>query len=186
VSAAADGFRHFRLPYDFRVLQDVHGATLHHGLLRDAVDVGEALTVPLGAVLVLAVLWLAWRRPALRWVALVVLAAALVAYAATLVGKPLVDRAPPYLAGRLSAGQHPGPVFPEGPGALAVAIGVGAWGRWRLLSLLALAFAAEDGLVQLGHGSHWPSDLYASWLIGLAAGLAGRAVSRRRGAFRGS
>jgi membrane-associated phospholipid phosphatase len=177
--SAVEGFRSFHLPYDRRILDEVHGQFVNHPRAHDLIiniDDGQAIFV---GVALLAVFMLALARPRTRPAVVATLAGVALAYGATVILKPIVDRGKPYLTGRLAAGQHPGAVFPEGPGAIWVALGVGLWGTSRPLSLIAFAFAIEDGLVQLLRGSHWPSDLYAAWLLGLAGGLLCQAALRR-------
>ena len=58
--------------------------------------------------------------------------------------------------------------------ALAVAI----WPTSRAIALVAVACALADAAVQLGYGSHWPSDLLGAWVLG---GLCGFVVPRAAG-----
>jgi hypothetical protein len=179
MSGGPEGFRAFHVPLDWRVLDAVHGRFVDHPGTHDVIFKLDDAQVVFVAGMLLATALLAWFRPATRPAVATTFAGVVLAYGATVVLKPLVDRGKPFLEGRLAAGQHPGAVFPEGPGAIWVALGVGLWDVSRPLSIAAFAFALEDGLVQLARGSHWPSDLYAAWLLGLAGGLLGRALLRR-------
>ena len=55
------------------------------------------------------------------------------------------------------------------------AVAVAIWPRSRAIALVAGVCALADAVVQLGYGSHWPSDLLGAWIIG---GLCGLAVPR--------
>src|SRR2546423_6199400 len=124
MTAAPEAFRDFRLPLDRRVLNEVHGAFVDHPRSHDVILKLDDLQIAFVALVLLAVLLLALRRPSARLPVLAALCGATAAYGATVVLKPLVDRGKPYLVGRLAAGQHPGAVFPEGPGAVWVALAV--------------------------------------------------------------
>jgi membrane-associated phospholipid phosphatase len=168
--------RQLTLPGDSSGLRWLHEAYLHHRLLHDAVDAFETpgvaivLVALVGGAVVLAV-----RRRS----AAVVLVACAAAYVVAHLLKPTVDRAVPYLHGRVLHGQHPGGSFPETPGAIAVALAIGLWDDARPLALAALAFAVVDGLAQVARASHWPSDILAGWALGAALGLLSRAARAR-------
>jgi hypothetical protein len=190
MSANAQAFREFHLPYDWAVLNRVHGQFVHHPRTQEVVFQLDDAQVVFVGVMLLVVVMIGLAQPRLRARIVTTLIGVMLAYGTTVVLKPLVDRGKPFLTGRLAAGQHPGAVFPEGPGAVWVALAIGLWDVSRPLSLLAAALALEDAFVQLARGSHWPSDLYAAWLLGLAGGLLGRflfqRVSRRAAASPGS
>ena len=86
----------------------------------------------------------------------------------------IVERPRPCLH-QLSCGTHS---FPEGPGMVLAAVAVAIWPTSRAITLVAAVCALADAAVQLGYGSHWPSDLLGAWLLG---GLCGFAVPRVAG-----
>ena len=51
------------------------------------------------------------------------------------------------------------------------AIAVAIWPRSRSIALVAVVCAIADAAVQLGYGSHWPSDLIGAWILGGLCGL---------------
>jgi hypothetical protein len=106
------------------------------------------------------------RSPALR-----AMAAGVVAWIVSDVVKLIVERPRPCLH-QLSCGTHS---FPEGPGMVLAAVAVAIWPTSRAIALVAAVCALADAAVQLGYGSHWPSDLLGAWLLG---GLCGFAVPR--------
>lgn len=114
---------------------------------------------------------LALRRSEDRTAALRAMAAGVVAWIASDVVKLLVERPRPCLH-QLSCGTHS---FPEGPGVVLAALAVAIWPKSRAIALVAALCALADAAVQLGYGSHWPSDLLGAWLLG---GLCGFAVPR--------
>jgi membrane-associated phospholipid phosphatase len=126
--------------------------------------------VPYGsAALVYCLLGLlALRRIEDRTVALRAMAAGVVAWVVSDVVKLIVERPRPCLH-QISCGTHS---FPEGPGMVLAAIAVAIWPRSRAIALVAAVCAVADAAVQLGYGSHWPSDLLGAWLLGGACGFA--------------
>jgi membrane-associated phospholipid phosphatase len=139
------------------------GPRLH--ALESAVPYGGAALV-YGLLAVLALRREDGRSPALR-----AMAAGVVAWLVSDVAKLLVERPRPCLHS-ISCGTHS---FPEGPGMVFAAIAVAIWPRSRPIALVAVICALADAAVQLGYGSHWPSDLLGAWLLG---GLCGLAVPR--------
>jgi membrane-associated phospholipid phosphatase len=111
---------------------------------------------------------LALRRPADRGAAVRAMAAGVAAWIVSDVVKLLVERPRPCLH-QLSCGTHS---FPEGPGMVLAAVAVAIWPRSRAIALVAVVCALADAAVQLGYGSHWPSDLLGAWALGGACGLA--------------
>jgi undecaprenyl-diphosphatase len=168
--------RQYTLPGDHSGLRWLHEGYLHHRVVHDAVDAFEwpGVALALGALVVVAVVLVVRRRTAVS-----VLVACAAAYVVVHVLKPTVDRAVPYLHGRVLHGQHPGGSFPETPGAIAIALTIGLWHDARPLALAALAFAIVDGLAQVARASHWPSDILAGWALGAALGLLSRAARAR-------
>jgi membrane-associated phospholipid phosphatase len=159
------------LPGDERLLRWAHrhayesrlGPRLH--ALETAVPYG-------GAALVYCLLaLLALRRPEDRPAALRAMAAGVVTWIVSHIVKLLVERPRPCLH-QLSCGTHS---FPEGPGMVLAAIAVAIWPTSRVIALVAVACALADAAVQLGYGSHWPSDLLGAWVLG---GLCGFLVPR--------
>jgi hypothetical protein len=138
--------------------------------------------VPYGsAVLVYALLGaLALKRPEERAPALRAMAAGVVAWIVSNLVKLAVERPRPCLH-FVSCGHHS---FPEGPGMVLAAIAVAVWPRSRLIALVAVVCALADAVVQLGYGSHWPSDLIGAWILGGLCGLlvppAAQALMRAR------
>jgi undecaprenyl-diphosphatase len=168
--------RQFTAPGDSTGLRTIHEAYLHHRLLHDAVDafVDPGVTIVLVALVGVAIALVLRRRTAA-----IVLVACAVAYVVVHVLKPTVDRAVPYLHGRVLHGQHPGGSFPETPGAIAIALAIGLWDDARPVALAALAFAVVDGFSQVARATHWPSDILAGWILGAALGLLSRAARAR-------
>ena len=58
------------------------------------------------------------------------------------------------------------------------AVAVAIWPRSRAIALVAVVCALADAAVQLGYGSHWPSDLLGAWILGGACGFAVPRVAR--------
>src|SRR4051794_15741529 len=136
----------------------------HFGELESAAPYG-------GAALVYALLGLlALRRPEDRGSAGRAAVAGVVAWLVSNVLKLLVERPRPCTgyAGSAECGHHS---FPEGPGMVLAAIAVAIWPRSRLIAIVAAACALVDAAVQLGYGSHWPSDLLGAWVLGGLCGL---------------
>jgi undecaprenyl-diphosphatase len=155
------------LPGEARFLEWAHrrayesriGPSLH--TLQSAVPYG-------GAALVYALLGaLALRRPDDRDPALRAMAAGVVAWIVSHALKLAVERPRPCLH-HISCGNHS---FPEGPGMVLAAVAVAIWPRSRPIALVAVACALADAAVQLGYGSHWPSDLIGAWITGGLCGL---------------
>ena len=133
------------------------------------------------AALVYALLGvLAVKRPDDRAPALRAMAAGVVAWVISNLLKLAVERPRPCM-NFVSCGHHS---FPEGPGMVLAAIAVAIWPHSRPIALVAAACALVDAAVQLGYGSHWPSDLIGAWIIGGLCGLivprAARALERAR------
>ena len=99
-----------------------------------------------------------------------------VAWIVSDIAKLVVERPRPCLH-QLSCGTHS---FPEGPGMVLVAVAVAIWPRSRAIAVVAVVCALADAVVQLGYGSHWPSDLLGAWLLGGACGFASRASPASR------
>ena len=65
------------------------------------------------------------------------------------------------------------------------AIAVAIWPRSRAhRALIAAVCALADAAVQLGYGSHWPSDLVGAWVLGGLCGADRSRVPRRRSCAR--
>jgi undecaprenyl-diphosphatase len=111
------------------------------------------------------------RSPALR-----AMAAGAVAWIVSDIAKLVVERPRPCLH-QLSCGTHS---FPEGPGTVLVAVAVAIWPRSRAIAVVAVVCALADAVVQLGYGSHWPSDMLGAWLLGGACGFAVPRVAAAR------
>jgi membrane-associated phospholipid phosphatase len=133
--------------------------------LESAVPYGSAALV----YTLLAVL--ALRREQDRGPALRAMAAGVAAWLMSDAAKLIVERPRPCLH-QLSCGTHS---FPEGPGMVLAAISVAIWQRSRAIAVVAALCALADAAVQLGYGSHWPSDLIGAWVLG---GLCGVIVPR--------
>ena len=147
-----------RQAYESRLRPRLHA-------LESAVPYGGA-----GLVYILLAL-LALRRMDDRSPALRAMAAGVVAWITSNVVKLIVERPRPCLH-ELSCGTHS---FPEGPGMVLAAVAVAIWPRSRAIALIAVICALADAAVQLGYGSHWPSDLLGAWVLG---GLCGFVVPR--------
>ncbi|MFB9377840.1 phosphatase PAP2 family protein [Kineococcus gynurae] len=170
-------------PVEVPLVGEAVGAALGAPRLTAVAQVVERATEPvvlyavgLGAV-VLA--WSrGWRRPAL-----VVLVAGVVGAVTSPVLKAIVDRVRPAVeAGLTTAG---GGAFPSGH-ALASATVLGLLllvlhpPRTRRSALLrgtgTVALLGLVGVDRVWLGAHWPSDVLAGWLLGLAIVLTARAV----------
>ncbi len=66
--------------------------------------------------------------------------------------------------------------FPSGHTAGAVAVAVALAGSYPRAAVPAYGLAAAVAAVQVPRGKHYPTDLVAGLLIGVAAGMAGRGV----------
>ena len=110
---------------------------------------------------------LAVNRREDREAAVHAMAAGVVAWLASGVAKLVVERPRPCLH-YLSCGTHS---FPEGPGMVLAALAVAIWHRSRAIAAVAALCALADAAVQLGYGSHWPSDLVGAWVLGGLCGL---------------
>jgi membrane-associated phospholipid phosphatase len=124
-----------------------------------------------GAALVYCLLGVLALRERTRVPALRAMAAGVVAWIVSDLLKLLIERPRPCLH-QLSCGSHS---FPEGPGMVLAAIAVAIFPTSRAIAVVAALCALADAAVQLGYGSHWPSDLLGAWVIG---GLCGFAVPR--------
>jgi membrane-associated phospholipid phosphatase len=124
-----------------------------------------------GAALVYCLLGALALRERTRVPALRAMAAGVVAWIVSDLLKLLIERPRPCLH-QFSCGNHS---FPEGPGMVLAAIAVAIFPTSRAVAAVAALCALADAAVQLGYGSHWPSDLLGAWVIG---GLCGFAVPR--------
>ena len=159
------------LPGEARLLDWVYRRA-HESRLRPRLHLLESAVPYGGAALTYLLLGLlALRRREDRSPALRAMAAGVVAWIVSNVAKLVVERPRPCLH-ELSCGSHS---FPEGPGMVLVAIAVAIWPRSKAIALVAGVCALVDAVVQLGNGSHWPSDLLGAWIMG---GLCGLAVPR--------
>ncbi len=162
------------LPGDGRVLEWAYRHA-YESRLRPRLHFLESAVPYSGAVVVYALLsLLALRRAEDRDPALRAMAAGVVAWVVSNVLKLAVERPRPCLDA-ISCGNHS---FPEGPGMVLAAVAVAIWPRSRPIAIVAAVCALADGAVQLGYGSHWPSDLLGAWVIGGLCG-AGRAGGHR-------
>jgi membrane-associated phospholipid phosphatase len=162
------------LPGEERLVRWAHrhayGSRLrpHLHALETAVPYGGAVLV-YGLLGLLALRRVEDRSPALR-----AMAAGVVAWIVSDVVKLLVERPRPCLH-QLACGTHS---FPEGPGMVFAAVAVAIWPKSRAITLVSAVCALADAAVQLGYGSHWPSDLLGAWALG---GLCGFVVPRAAG-----
>jgi membrane-associated phospholipid phosphatase len=159
------------LPGEGRLLEWAHRQA-YESRLRPRLHALES-GVPYGSaglvyclLAVLALRRIGYRGPALR-----AMAAGVAAWIASNAVKLIVERPRPCLH-ELSCGHHS---FPEGPGMVLAAVAVAIWPSSRGIALIAVTCALVDAAVQLGYGSHWPSDLLGAWVLG---GLCGFAVPR--------
>ena len=169
------------LPGEARLVRWAH-AHAYESRLRPRLHALET-AVPYGAAaLVYGLLaLLALRRIDDRTAALRAMAAGVVAWILSNVVKLLAERPRPCLH-QLSCGNHS---FPEGPGMVLVAVAVAIWPRSRAIALAAVACALVDAAIQLGYGSHWPSDLLGAWALGGACGFVVPRVAARLAARTG-
>lgn len=159
------------LPGEARVVRWAHRHA-YESRLRPRLHALETAVPYGGAALLYCLLGLlALRQIEQRSGALRAMAAGVVAWIVSDVAKLIVERPRPCLH-QLSCGTHS---FPEGPGMVFAAVAVAIWPSSRALTLVAVACALVDAVVQLGYGSHWPSDLLGAWALG---GLCGLAVPR--------
>ena len=159
------------LPGEGRLLRWMHGHA-YETRFQPRFRQLESIVPYGGAALVYCLLvLLAARREDDRGPAVRAMAAGVVAWLVSDVLKLLVERPRPCLD-MVGCGHHS---FPEGPGMVFAAIAVAIWPRSRAIAAVAVACALADAAVQLGYGSHWPSDMAGAWLLG---GLCGFAVPR--------
>jgi undecaprenyl-diphosphatase len=162
------------LPGEGRLLRWAHREA-YESRLRPRLHALETAVPYGGAALVYCLLaLLALRRLDDRSAALRAMVAGIAAWIVSGIAKLLVERPRPCLH-QLSCGTHS---FPEGPGMVLAAVAVAIWPSSRTLALVAALCALADAAVQLGYGSHWPSDLLGAWLLG---GLCGFVVPRVAG-----
>lgn len=106
------------------------------------------------------------------------------ALAVNVILKPLVVRPRPYVTlddlEPLMKEMKDPHSFPSGhtQAAFALAVSVCLVLRKKLLSVLALAFAVIMGFSRLYVGAHYPSDVIAGALVGIAAAFAGYGILR--------
>ena len=146
-----------------------------HGHATPALDrlalffstVGGAPVIAPASAVILALLWLRWRRLAVFWGLGVAGAAAL-----NVVMKLLLHRSRPELWPRLV--QEHDASFPSGhsmySAAFVTALILLAWRtpyRWLVL-LLGIAFSGLVGCSRLYLGVHYPTDVLCGWLTGAA------------------
>jgi hypothetical protein len=159
------------VPGEQRLLEWVHRHAYESRVGRHlhALETG----VPYGGAAVVYTLLalLALRREEDRDPAFQAMGAGVAAWLVSDVAKLVVERPRPCLH-YVGCGTHS---FPEGPGMVLAAVTVAIWARSRAIACVAVACALADAAVQLGYGSHWPSDLVGAWLLG---GLCGWAVPR--------
>ncbi|MDX6628532.1 MAG: superfamily [Gaiellales bacterium] len=162
------------LPGEGRLLRWAHREA-YESRLRPRLHALETAVPYGGAALVYCLLGLlALRRLEDRSAALRAMAAGIAAWIVSGIAKLLVERPRPCLH-QLSCGTHS---FPEGPGMVLAAVAVAIWPNSRAIALVAVLCALADAAVQLGYGSHWPSDLLGAWVLG---GLCGFVVPRVAG-----
>ena len=162
------------LPGEERLVRWAHGHA-YGSRLRPRLHALETAVPYSSAAIVFCLLGLlALRRIEDRSPALRAMAAGVVAWIVSDILKLIVERPRPCLH-QLSCGTHS---FPEGPGMVLAAVAVAIWPTSRAITLVAAVCALADAAVQLGYGSHWPSDLLGAWLLG---GLCGVAVPRVAG-----
>lgn len=162
------------LPGEGRLVRWAHREA-YESRLRPRLHALETAVPYGGAALVYCLLGLlALRRLEDRSAALRAMAAGIAAWIVSGIAKLLVERPRPCLH-QLSCGTHS---FPEGPGMVLAAVAVAIWPNSRAIALVAVLCALADAAVQLGYGSHWPSDLLGAWLLG---GLCGFVVPRLAG-----
>ncbi|WP_432250384.1 phosphatase PAP2 family protein [Streptomyces sanyensis] len=160
------------------------GATRASRILTDWV--WDPWTVRLLLAAAVVVLWVRRDRVAALWAA----GAGVLGAAVQQVLKALVDRRRPAFPDPVDTAHFS--AFPSGH-AMTAALGCGllVWlvRRWSLSRVLLAAVAAAAavsiagvGLTRVYLGVHWPSDVLAGWLLGLAAAaLAVYGAERRTG-----
>jgi hypothetical protein len=158
------------LPGEGRFVRWVHQRA-YESRLRPRLHTLETAVPYGGAALVYCLLGLLALRDETRRPALRAMAAGVVAWIASDLLKILFERQRPCLH-QFSCGNHS---FPEGPGMVLAALAVAIWPTSRPIAVVAIVCALADAAVQLGYGSHWPSDLAGAWLLG---GLCGFVVPR--------
>lgn len=155
------------LPGEERLLLWVHRHA-YDSRLRPRLHTLET-GVPYGsAALVYCLLGFLALRERTRGAALRAMAAGVIAWIVSDLLKLLVERPRPCLH-QFSCGNHS---FPEGPGMVLAAIAIAIWPTSRAVTAVAAVCAVADAAVQLGYGSHWPSDLVGAWVIGGGCGFA--------------
>ncbi|WP_293912147.1 phosphatase PAP2 family protein [Deinococcus sp.] len=175
-----------RFAFETPLLQSIHHLAtpaLDHLAVGLSTIGGFAVIAPLSA-LILAALWWTFRRLALFWGLSVAGAAAL-----NLMMKLAFHRPRPELWPRLV--QESGAGFPSGHSmysmAFVLALTLLLWRtpwRWPAL-VLGLIFTLGVGLSRLYLGVHYPTDVLAGWLSGLAWVLGVYSLLRGRGLLNG-
>lgn len=162
---------------DWSILHALNDFLYRHDGVEDPllfyVNASEALFIATLAVIFLAASGtrhLAWRRAAV--------AAALSAGLALAVGKAiseLVDRARPFVVDsggvHLFSGHAADPGFPSDHATASFAIAMAIFLRHRRWGVVALLAAAVLSVGRVAIGVHYPSDVLAGALLGIAAAL---------------
>lgn len=162
---------------DFEVFKAINGFSVAHDGFEDPLTFYSRISELLFATLLVALFVAApggIRSSARRTAIAAGLSAALALGAAQVIAH-LVDRGRPYV-------DHPGsvhlftarasdPSFPSDHATAAFAIGMAIWLRNRGLGAVVLVMAALLGLGRVAVGAHYPGDVIAGALLGVAAAV---------------
>ena len=161
---------------DYRVYHAINSLVRHHHWLERTFSVLENWGVPLIAVAAFGLWLLARPRGDLKWklAASSALASAALALGVNQVIGKLWDRPRPYAA-------HPGayhphahshdPSFPSDHASAAFGIAFAVFLFDRVIGSMFLAVAVLIGVGRVFIGAHYPADILAGCLVGLAAAL---------------
>ena len=155
------------LAFDDAVLEAIHGASNHflNGFMPIATDIGGVVGV--GALTVIFLALFIYKNEQRRALVLAVCVAG--ASALNVILKSVFERARPDLWGRLV--NEAGFSFPSGhamaSSALGIALVVVLWNsRWRWWAFTAAtAYILFVGYSRLYLGVHYPTDIFAGWLV---------------------
>jgi undecaprenyl-diphosphatase len=162
---------------DYRVYHAVNMFVVHHGWIGRGLSFVENWAVPLLAIATVA-LWLVdrpGRDPKWKLASASALgSAALALLINQLIAKLIWDRPRPFAehpAAHVWGNRSHDPSFPSDHASAAFAIGFAVFLYDRLVGGLFLAAAAIIGIGRVFIGAHYPADVLAGALVGMAAAV---------------